>query len=253
MAFNLTALFIDSRREFPQRFVKQLSPQVNFSAVDRVSRLAEAVQKFLLADYQVCFISDTITDPISDFFIDIARSGKKKSCAFVKILSNASVSKNEIEGGFTMAALEEMLPDDRIALLDMLRDHWKKTEVERRTEDLDGSINQLMRVIDGAASAKRRGRNVILDRGATSLVRMHTEFDQSILTAFLDRLSSKLDGAQPMLKLLKKAPLAILDRELPELYEDGYRGASNRVSEMLLERFGELVGSSSDTKEKEGK
>lgn len=245
MAYKITALFVDSRREFPHQFSEMLWPQIQFSEFDRVGRISEAFQQHLSHEFNMCFISDRLGENLDDFFVDIAKLGRNKTCIFVKVDSKTPAGEAAIasESGFHLAVHEQMTEEDHKALQGVLGVIWHKVEVDRRSDDLDGLVNVLMRVVDEAAISSRRGHPCKLQHGATSLVRMHAEFDTSILDAFMQRLSACTEEAEPVRKTLKSIPLPLLNRKikLPALTEEGYQGASSRVFSMLVDKFGESI------------
>lgn len=245
MSFKISALFIDSRREFPHRFAELLWPDIQFTSFDRVGRVNEAFQKHMMTEFNICFISDKLTEPLDGFFTDIKTLGRDRSCVFVRIRSGATpdseehAPSQEIESGFQLAVHEQPSAAQHKELKEKLGVVWRKMEIGRRTNDIDGSVDLLMRLIDDAAVQRKRGRSVPLQHGVTSLMRMHAEFDSQIFDEFLNRLSVSLEKAAPETKRLKSIPLPILKKSLPNLSEEGYLGASNRVFRMLVDRFGE--------------
>jgi hypothetical protein len=245
MSFKLTALFVDSRREFPHNFAETLWPDIQFTNYDRVARLSDAVQKHLKADFNVCFITQDPNQQLTDFFTDISKLGRKLDCVFVQLLpgsmsaTEANVLTPPCVPGFDIAIHEQISKIEYHALKDSLGIIWHKMEVGRRTQDLDSSVKLLMRLIDDASLQRKRGKVMRLQHGVTSLMRMHAEFDPTIFDSFLHRLTDSFGNATPEKKALLKIPLPLLKKSLPGLSEQGYQGVSNRVFRLLSDRFAE--------------
>lgn len=240
----IKGLFVDTRQDFARSFRELLWPEIRLKNKDNSFTLASAFQKHVEEDYAICFIGNTIKEGLGEFFRDIEKLGRSSSCVFVRVVDSLPPEVNRhspAEPGFNVIISQLITTEDKSALIENLKREYHKQEVATRSHDLHAAVDLMLKEIDSASKDAKRGQQRALNKLITGLVELHADFDQDLLEQYFIALAAKAEEAEPIKKLVREVPQAILRKKLPKLNESGYGGVSSRVGEMILDKFGESL------------
>lgn len=240
----IKGIFVDTRQDFARSFRELLWPEIRLKNKDNCFSLASAFQKHVEEDYAICFIGNTIKDGLDEFFRDIEKLGRDTSCVFVRVVDSLPPEVNRYspaEKGFHLIISQLITTEDKTALIESLNREYHRQEVASRSQDLHAAVDLMLKEIDAASKDAKRGRQRALNKLVTGLVELHADFDEALLEQYFTTLATKAEEAEPIKKLIREVPQAVLRKKLPRLDESGYGGVSSRVGEMILDKFGEKL------------
>lgn len=247
MIAAVKGLFVDSREDFAESFRELLWPEIRLKNKCNCSNLTSAFQKHLEEDFAICFIGNTIKEGLDSFFKDIETLGRTSSCVFVRVVNQLPPEVNRFapaEPGFNLIISLEITAEDKSALIESLKREYHRQEVVTRSQDLETAVGLMLKEIDSVSKDAKRGKQRALNKLMTGLVELHADFDQNLLEQYFLTLADKAEESEPIRKLVREVPQAVLRRKLPKLNESGYGGVSSRVGEMILEKFGQAIAAS---------
>lgn len=204
--------------------------------------LHKAIQSHLEEDYDVCMIwEDYNTEELQSFFKDYEKLGKRKFCLFLQVKKTIPEEFDQSklkETGFLGAVSPHANFADREYFETILQDNSYDKEIYRRKIDVTDALAVALREIDRVARDTKRGRATKFNTLSLDFISMQTEFDQQILDKYFQELSHKTEEAAPEEVFQVQIPDKVLKRQLPNLSENNYTGASDRVWKKLKKRYG---------------
>ena len=240
----MKALAIEKRENLAQDLSSVLGPEIIFDGFDFTSSPLKAVKSHDEEEYQICFISEAFpTEDLGPFFDDIRAMNRDLGCIYVQV-------RETIEPGTDRTQLKELGVDfivsragtqrDKEGIADCISEKLGNDEIKRRVLDVSSAMDVLLRQLDIAAENKKRGRadHMQLDKLAMDFIEMQTQFDQEVLQRYFQTLTKKAESAEPSIASALDVPKEILEKDLPKLSKHGYKGASHRVWQKLMQLHG---------------
>ncbi len=239
---NIAALVVGPSADDAQDFLRALQPDVQFAASDFTATLRKAVLSHTEDNFEICFISDSFPDEdVSSFINDMKQMGKDKTCLFVKLCASLpeEFNRGSLEPqGFGTVITNKGTAADKQALQSALDNRFYVKEVRKRKVNVDEMMESLLKEIDRAAMDHRRGVHRKMIAIPMDGIEIDTQFDMAVLDSYFESLQKKTEGAAPRTIERLEIPDEVLKRALPELTKDGYKGASQRVWELLSAKYG---------------
>jgi hypothetical protein len=246
MALRFDALFITPEAELPKKVSEGLWPEIQFVAADRVSSIADAFQKLVDHSYSICFIAPSFTEGIDTFFKDMKTVGRDETCFFFQLEQGYDPSgeiPKLIHGAIAGLVSAAPTAAEREVLVELLQVEFHRAEVTRRVSDVKDAVSLLVREIDLMARDRQRGRSRRYDTAVKSFVELHLAFDKEVFSQYIEALTTLASAAPAFDVNAVEIPDEILEKRLPSLTKDTYRGPSARVWNKLLRKFGQRVES----------
>ena len=239
---EIKALIVDSSPEAADALAKSLRPDIEFGEIEYTTSTHKALVSLIENSYQICFISDQINMvDLSVFFRDISKVSQEKPCVFVQVRDSVSEDFDREclrELGLSYVISRRGTHIDRSGVKDALKDAFFKHKLKEKVINVTDSMHMVLAEIDRAAEDLRRGRHSRIKKVAIDFVGGETKFDRKVLDEYFDTLSDKAEQAPPDDEKQLEVPTDVLARELPELRQQTYTGASRRVWHKLKNKYG---------------
>lgn len=243
---EVSALVVDSNTEGVDEFVRSLGPEVKFASVDVTASLRKAVLSHSEEEFQICFVSDRFPEQDTfSFFKDVRSIQHAAACIFVQVREEIpeDLGADALKaGGFSTAVSRRGTFKDKENLLKALEDCFYAREVKKRKLDVETGMSKLLAEIDRAAIDIRRGVPRKLAAIRMDGIELDVQFDPEVLESYFETLEKQTEAAAPRVIEKLKIPEKVLQRALPGLSAEGYKGASHRVWKMLASRYGVKAG-----------
>jgi hypothetical protein len=233
MQLELKGLIIDQETSSLEALDAALQPDVVFEYLDVVNSVHKAVQYHIDMDFDICFISEKFpAAEVKSFFSDYEKLEKKIPCIFIQFREKCDfdLDRESLQSqGF--AAIISYAGDhkDKEYLWKALKPLINKQGYQEAVSELDSVVNKLLNEVDKIARERKRGKNKKLNNIVGRYLQdTSTEFE-NLKQAYLDKLIKETEEAEAFEPTEVVIPDAILDKKLPELKKDGYKGQSHRV------------------------
>jgi len=224
--------------------LNSLAPELTFATSDYTNTTLKAIQSHKSTEYQLCLISEDFDlEDVKIFTEDLKKINKDLTCTFVQ-------TRLQIEPGLDREFLKPYGIDyiisnlgsqhDKEGLIEIIQTKSQNESVVKRVLDVDVAVRLLLEELDRVYENKKRGRdnNFKVNKISKDFIKMQAAQHDQILEKYYDLLIQKTDGSKPSLAASLEVPQAILKKQLPELSESTYIGASERVWRMLQQMHG---------------
>lgn len=242
LSWSLTAIFVDPNKAGADALRTALESRLAFAAIDVVPSTAKALDACFDQPYDVCFLSEKLPQEALQIFLnDVRKIGHAKHCCFVQVrkLIDSSMDRSSLGRSGIATIISSGFDElDQAALTKALTHFIRTKEVEGRGMDIEENMAGLLRGLDLAADAARRGRNDGPRNVQAELMNMNAGFDAALLERYFEALTESTAEAAPETTLRLEVPAKVLKKSLPKLSKDRYAGASSRVSQRLKKKFG---------------
>jgi len=249
---QIAALVVGPNSDEAQDFLRALQPDVQFAASDFTATLRKAVITHSEDNFEICFVCETFAEEdVTGFFNDMRQMGKDKTCLFVKLCNSLPEEFDRASLaplGFGTVISAKGTAADKEALQSALQNRFHVKEVRQRKVNVDDMMESLLKEIDRAASDHRRGVHRKMIAIPMDGIEIDTEFDMAVLDSYFESLHKKTEGAAPRTIERLEVPDEVLRRALPGLTKEGYKGASQRVWELLSAKYGVPVSGAKPNK-----
>ncbi len=238
----------DKHGEYAKRFYDVYGDEYTFNDVEYTSTLHKAIQSLDEKPYDLCVVSDSFKDEeVETFFADFGKINQTGSCIFVYVpdlIPDDFDSEKYLRMGFHGVISLQGNYIDRSILKEALKDWHYEEEINKRCYDVDTALNLVLGELDRLARDRKRGKEKQFSSIPSEFIHLQTEFDDKILNRYYTKLMRKSSEAEPENAKTVQIPEVVLKRELPNLSENTYTGASQRVWKRLLKMHGvkELPG-----------
>lgn len=259
---KLVGLIICRSQNDATDLARVLQPEIPFESVDHTNSLLKAVHAQEELKAHVCFISDEFpVDEIEVYARDARRLHEGHTVVVVLVQPEISPGfdrKSLIAHGIDLVISRVGTEKDKSELLETLAEFSVHAEVKRRVVNIKKVLDMLLNEVNKAAESKRRGslKEAIINRVPAEFVASQASWNQDVRHQYYDMLINRtMDTEAPIADQLM-IPKEILDRQLPHLESDTYRGISHRVWTKLQKKHGikksaKLGGPDADSSEEE--
>lgn len=232
----------DKHGKFASEFHDVYGDEYTFNEVEFTNSLHKAIQSLDEKPYDLCVISDSFPDEeLATFFSDYVKVNQTGGCIFVyalDLIPDDFDSDKYLKMGFHGVISLQGNFIDRSILKDALKEWHYEEEINRRSYDVDSALNLVLSELDRLARDKKRGIDKQFNQIPSEFINLQTEFDEQILHRYYAKLMRKANNAEPENAKGVKIPEVVLRKELPNLTENVYSGASQRVWKKLLRLHG---------------
>ena len=253
----MKALFIDTEDTRVSTLEAALKPEFMFSGIDITSKPHKAIELMREQDFDVIYIHDEFERlDLEAFFNDLTqlKGWEKPLCVQYRDKLSASTNRKELKilgfGTIISCGVDE---EDKKALEQAIVDHFHLREVEKKTVEVNDTIDLMLKEIDEAAQDIKRGAKPCLNKIPTALVEMNTGFHTDVFEKYFEALTETSESAEAPSEETLKIPEEILRKNLPHLSEDTYKGVSRRVWKKMLEIHGKKAAKQAEREVKEQK
>ena len=246
----MKALFIDGDDTRVPTLEAALKPEFMFSEIEVTNKLSKAIALLKEQDFDAIYIHDEFERPdLEAFFNDLSqlKGWEKPICVQYKQKLGASTNRKELRIlGFATIISLDCNEEDKKALEQAIVDHFHLKEVEKKTIEVNDTIDLMLKEIDAAAQDIKRGAKPSLNKIPTALVEMNTDFHTDVYEKYFEALTKTSESLEAPSEEALKIPEEILRKNLPHLSEDTYKGVSRRVWKKMMEIHGRKVAKESN-------
>lgn len=245
MSEDLVVLFVGKDLDMAAKLTKIYGEEFHFTDCDYTNRLHKAIQSLREVDYNLCIITDSFPEEESkSFFADYDKLDIIERCVFVQV---RKVVEREVDRyslsdlGFDTIISEIGNHADRKTLRIALKEYFCKRAAKKDKVQIKNALDMVLDRIDNVARERKRGRDSKLLNTTGDLLLAQSELSEGELEKYFEKLTHKTEIAAPQNVDKVKIPKNVLKRQLPNLSENTYSGASARVWQKLLDRFGDTM------------
>lgn len=241
---DINGLIIQKSRDRAEEFSLHLSNRVFPAPFEVCHSCHGALELFCQTPFDICLISEEFSeDEVLPLFKDLHAIVTSTPCIFVKVTSATPLLQPpQVESsqlGFRAAISPALTLGDEEILRDSLTELIYREELKRRGQELGSAARLLLKEIDKNYLDLKRGRKVVAGRkGLRGFITQQVDFDQLLLLSYIQALDDYSSRAIPARGHRIQLPRPSNNQELPGVENGVYVGVSERVSEMLNEKFG---------------
>lgn len=242
MTLQLKGLIIDKHSQAHEELQEALRPDVEFGYVDVVNTFHKALEYHIDMEFHVCLIGEAFPmNEINGFLRDYDKLNRDPRCIFVQIKKHVEAEYKRdslVAYGITTVISKDGDESDRAALTKALQPVIITFEKKEISDSLDSMINHLLDQVDKAAQDMKRGVPRCLHSVYGKHIAESSEKYQGLDQDFYKKLIESTSEAKPFAVSELAMPENILNKNLPHLSKSKYKGRSNRVWNMLLNKHG---------------
>jgi hypothetical protein len=243
---ELRGIIVEKSSDLAASLNQRLLPDVALTEVSIRGNLHKAFQSIKEQAFDICFVGECFTGTdLSAFFSDIRAIKKDTETLFVQVkeLIEEGFSRESVEElGFATVISRRLTESDRVTLVAALREFLNAREIVRKKVDVDASVKLILLELDRVYRNRKRGLNSGFRRAiVASYMADQVSFHGDILEGFLEALDRYTSNSQPERNVKIVLPQVVVDRQLPMIHDGEYVGVSERVFDMLREKFGVAV------------
>lgn len=242
MKLQLNGLIIDKHQDSLEELPASFKEEIEFDFVDSVNTFLKALEYHMDMEFQICLISDSFPlDEITGFLRDYEKLGRKQRCIFVQFRNRVDIEyRRESLQPVGIATVISKAGDDydRAALLSALEPIIAELEQKELEASLESIVGHLMEEVDKVAQDRKRGAKTKLSQVYAKHIADSAKKYERIVADYFDKLAVSTQDAEPFTVTELEVPESILTKNLPHLSKAKYKGASNRVWNMLLQKHG---------------
>lgn len=243
MSFNPKSILITPKPGLAEELVLAYLPELLLNGIEIASSPHAALQNFMELPIDLCLISDSFKpDDYKAIVNDVKRLEQHKACIFVVVAhvgklptDRSSLKQFGVDTIITTAGT----PEDKAAITGVLKEKLYAWELQRRLEDCSTGLGLLTKDVERIARERKRGKLALFNTSVSDFLRSNIRFAPEVEERYFEVLFNKLENAEPFTASAVDVPQEILDRDLPKLGKTRYHGASSRVWERLLQKFGD--------------
>lgn len=243
MDIEVRVLIVEKGLETGASLVAALFPELVVTGFEVRRGLHLAFQELRESDFDLCFVSEDFPDQeISDFFKDLRQISRSNESLFVKLMRmfpEGFKPEQVKEQGFHLAVRRPPTDGDKALLRAEVKKFIDEREIVRKCIDVDLAVKLILREIDRVAVDRKRGidrkfaRNIVSD-----FMNDQVHSHEDVMKALVDALSKHAEDSRPDKDVKVVLPEYLFEKDMPGLVDGTYQGVSQRVWEMLKDKFG---------------
>ena len=245
MHIELKGLIIDKTSESLELLEAALNPDIVFEYIDLVNTVNKAVEYHMGMEFELCLISEEFSiEEVKSFFADFAKLGKKEPCLFIQFRKNCDIEldRESLKSvGFATIISTAGDHKDKECLWKALKPFLNQRKYAEVVEELDSVVEKLLNEVDRIALEHKRGKKKKFNNVVSRYLQDTSKEFEKIKEVYLEKLLEESNNAAAFEPSKVEVPDDILDKKLPHLYKDGYKGQSYRVSSKVHEIHGESL------------
>lgn len=243
--FNIKLLIIEPDKEHSHQFISRLQEAVPILGHDYASSIQSALEAHIAQSYDLCLVSQAYPNKeISIFLRDIQKlysQDRQRLCPFIQycaVLPKGFDPKESLQIGFSSVISEKLEQCDIDNIKTAIEDVAFVNQLNEHMNDVDWTMKMILKEVDRVSRERKRGREVEFNKIPLHFAADLVEFDPRVLSKYFETLSEQTEKRNKPGPSLVKIPAKVLERNLPKLLEDRYSGASSRVWNKLLKKYG---------------
>lgn len=203
--------------EVPKLLARLVAAGFSFSRVETVTTLFDGFQRHVERVFSLCLIDESIGAGLPEFFVDMKRLGRTKSCFYVAIRDDGTRIDDAKVIGFHTVISWDVKPEERERLrgLKTVEEHLRDLEVKVR--DVNDTVRLLLREVDSTAKSRKRGKAKRISGLFKLFAESNVAFDKDILIKYYEELISASGRSVPFRPVFFRIPEEVLAKALPEL------------------------------------
>lgn len=242
MRLELKGLIMDKNSGSLDELEACLKPDVEFEYLDLVTSIHKALEYHMEMDFQLCLIADTFpVNEVNSFLRDYDKLQKNPRCIFVQYKNTVDLDFNRdslVSYGITTVISKTGDHKDKTALWNALKPLISKFEKKEIADSLDTMIDHLLTEVDRVAQDRKRGVTTKLHSVWGQHIADSSKKYEGLDQDFYNKLIKSTNESEPFSVTEIEVPEAVLGKNLPHLSKSNYKGRSNRVWNMLLNKHG---------------
>ncbi len=240
---ELRALCIVQDEEISRAALAALSPKIEIIPETFARSMHEAIEIFSQEEaYDICAVSDLFPKSETDsLFRDLKKIPMERRSILIQICS-VDVPENQsgkpYEEGFDVI-LSPTPTQKQVQFLQRViteRNHHR--EILERSVQVDDALKSMLTDLDTVARERGRGRLTRFAKVAQRLIVGNAEFDPEVLRKYIECLTEWSTKSEPFNSRKVKVPEKISKNDLFKIKDEKYVGASARVWQKLLNKYG---------------
>ena len=239
---DINALIVSSAAEQAVDFADVLEKVFQSFSAEVATTLHEALDFQSLGKFNACFIADTFSEKeIQSFMQDMRKIGRDKSCVFIQMRNTVPDSfdrKSLHHLGYATVVTPAANTKDKQEMQIALKDALHAGDLRRRAKDIGTATKLVLREIDLTAADRKRGVDRHLPTKSNSFFKSQANFDGVLMDKYYEALEEGTAQATPAKNCSLEVPETVLQKQLPRLEKDRYKGTSRRVWRMLMGKHG---------------
>lgn len=242
MPFNPRTILIGARVVTADDLELAYQPDLLLHGMEVATSTHEAIEFFLTGPFDLCLISDSVAVPdLQALVADLKKVEGHATTVFALLNENekARIDRAALNGvGVTLIVSPHGSTEDHAILSAALKEKVYSWELKTRIQDVERVIGLTLKELDKVSRERKRGRPLSTSKDIKDFIQLTTAFHDDVRKRFYDVLEEKTQDAKPIKASKVDVPEAVLSRKLPKLDKDLYHGASSRVWDVLVKKFG---------------
>ncbi len=245
MSLNIRLLILDIVPAHAKELADKLKPVISFVHFQTVTNIQEALEAHLENPYSLCVMTPAISDQDAEMFLKdmkkLYTQNQDNLCAFIKISPTLPANFNLYKDnplGYATIISEKLDQNEQKKIKNAMQEFSRFKKVNEGLSDIEWTMNMILAEVDKVSNDRKRGRNTKFNTIAIDFAADLVEFDTQIMDKYFECMTDRAMNKKPGKVQSVKIPKDILKKNLPKLVEDKYSGASSRVWDKLVDKFG---------------
>jgi hypothetical protein len=245
MNLNIRLLILDTDEKHAEVLAKKFMTIVPFIHHEVVGNIQHALEAHLDNPFNVSLITSSIRDEDKTVFVkDMQKfytQSMDKLCAFIGVLTHLPVTfkmEDYKKLGYSTVISEHFDVQDQENLKGAMGEFSRFKKMNEHISDIEWTMKMILAEVDRVSSDRKRGRDTKFNKIAINFASDLVEFDTKIMDRYFDCLTEHTGKLEGKKSTQIRIPKSVLKKSLPKLVEDRYTGASSRVWDKLVQKFG---------------